>query len=166
MGTLFIALGLWLLEKTQNSETLLRRISIGISASLLMLSIWLIPTNDDNDFNLSEDLNSFSTEKLNSLREQQKAIFINFTADWCITCKVNESIALDQKAVKKLLDEKNIVYLKADWTKKDPEIASILTNYGRTGVPLYLLFPAVGEAIILPELLTEDLLLDFLNKIN
>ncbi len=166
LGALFIALGLWLIEKTQNSETLLRRISIGISASLLMLSIWLIPTNDDNDFNLSEDLNSFSTEKLNSLREQQKAIFINFTADWCITCKVNESIALDQKAVKKLLDEKNIVYLKADWTKKDPEIASILTNYGRTGVPLYLLFPPVGEAIILPELLTEDLLLDFLNKIN
>ena len=118
------------------------------------------------NFNLSEDLNSFSTEKLNSLREQQKAIFINFTADWCITCKVNESIALDQKEVKKLLDEKKIVYLKADWTKKDPEIASILTEYGRTGVPLYLLFPPVGEAIILPELLTEDLLLDFLNKIN
>ena len=166
LGALLIALGLWLLEKTQNSETLLRPISIGISASLLILSIWLIPTIDDNDFKLSEDLNSFSTERLNSLREQQKAIFINFTADWCITCKVNESIALDQKEVKKLLDEKKIVYLKADWTKKDTEIASILTEYGRTGVPLYLLFPPVGEAIILPELLTEDLLLDFLNKIN
>ena len=62
--------------------------------------------------------------------------------------------------------EKNIVYLKADWTRKDPEIASILARYGRTGVPLYLLFPPVGAPTILPELLTESLLLDFLNEIN
>ena len=58
------------------------------------------------------------------------------------------------------------MYLKADWTRKDPEIANILATYGRTGVPLYLLFPPVGDPIILPELLTEDLLLDFLNEIN
>ena len=96
----------------------------------------------------------------------KKAIFVNFTADWCITCKVNEAIALDQDNVKKLLREKDIVYLKADWTRKDPEIASILARYGRTGVPLYLLFPPVGAPTILPELLTESLLLDFLNEIN
>ena len=91
---------------------------------------------------------------------------MNFTADWCITCKVNEAIALDQDNVKKILREKDIVYLKADWTRKDPEIASILARYGRTGVPLYLLFPSEGAPTILPELLTESLLLDFLNEIN
>ena len=110
--------------------------------------------------------NTFSVQKLNSLRSEQKMVFLNFTADWCITCKVNEAIALNQEKVKKILDEKNIIYLKADWTRKDPEIASMLASYGRTGVPLYLLFPSQGDPIILPELLTEDLLLDFLKEIN
>ena len=100
------------------------------------------------------------------LRSEQKIVFINFTADWCITCKVNEAIALNQKEVKNILQQKGITYLKADWTRKDEEIASILERYGRTGVPLYLLFPSVGDPIILPEILTEELLLDFLNKIN
>ena len=167
LGALLIALGLWLLEKTQNSETLLRPISIGISASLLILSIWLIPTIDDNDFKLSEDLNSFSTERLNSLREQQKAIFINFTADWCITCKVNESIALDQKEVKKLLDEKKIVYLKADWTKKDDKILDFIFKYNRFGIPVNIVYgPRNKNGKILPEILTKDIVIDNINLVK
>ncbi len=148
VGALLIALALWLMEKTQSSDR-------------------LIPLNQDEDSsNPRNEVNNFSAQKLSSLRSEKKAIFVNFTADWCITCKVNEAIALDQDNVKKLLREKDIVYLKADWTRKDPEIASVLAMYGRTGVPLYLLFPPVGAPTILPELLTEDLLLDFLNEIN
>ena len=134
---------------------------------LLAFSLWLIPNSykaspeeiEGNDYR-------FSSERLENLRLNQQAVFLNFTADWCITCKVNEAIALNRESVKKILADKNIVYLKADWTRKDPEIASMLANYGRTGVPLYILFPPQGEPIILPELLTEDLLLDFINKIN
>tara|TARA_B100000408_G_C10253891_1_gene204662 strand:- start:459 stop:860 length:402 start_codon:yes stop_codon:yes gene_type:complete len=133
----------------------------------MIFSIWLLPiTSDNNSPNLKNEENAFSVQKLNSLRSEQKMVFLNFTADWCITCKVNEAIALNQDKVKKVLDEKNIIYLKADWTRKDPEIASMLASYGRTGVPLYLLFPSQGDPIILPELLTEDLLLDFLKEIN
>ena len=167
VGALLIALALWLMEKTQSSDQLLRRITVLFSFSLMIFSIWLIPFNQDNESsNLRNEVNNFSAQKLNSLRSEKKAIFVNFTADWCITCKVNEAIALDQDNVKKLLREKDIVYLKADWTRKDPEIASVLARYGRTGVPLNLLFPPVGAPTILPELLTEDLLLDFLNEIN
>jgi thiol:disulfide interchange protein DsbD len=133
----------------------------------MIFSIWLLPiTSDNNSPNLKNEENAFSAQKLSSLRSEQRMVFLNFTADWCITCKVNEAIALDQDEVKKVLDEKNIIYLKADWTRKDPEIASMLASYGRTGVPLYLLFPSQGDPIILPELLTEDLLLDFLKEIN
>ncbi|MDP6917328.1 MAG: protein-disulfide reductase DsbD family protein [SAR86 cluster bacterium] len=167
IGALLIALALWLMEKTQSSGQLLRRVTVLFSLSLMVFSIWLIPFNqDDASSNLRNEVNEFSAQKLNSLRSEKKAIFVNFTADWCITCKVNEAIALDQDNVKKLLQEKDIVYLEADWTRKDSEIASVLATYGRTGVPLYLLFPSVGDPIILPELLTEDLLLDFLIEIN
>ena len=137
------------------------------SLVLIVTSIWLLPyTNDDNETALKDGQNAFSAQKLSLLRSEQKIVFINFTADWCITCKVNEAIALNQKEVKNILQQKGITYLKADWTRKDEEIASILERYGRTGVPLYLLFPSVGDPIILPEILTEELLLDFLNKIN
>ena len=167
LGALLIALGLWLLEKTQNSASILRRVTLIFSLGLMIFSIWLLPiTSDNNSPNLKNEENAFSVQKLNSLRSEQKMVFLNFTADWCITCKVNEAIALNQEKVKKILDEKNIIYLKADWTRKDPEIASMLASYGRTGVPLYLLFPSQGDPIILPELLTEDLLLDFLKEIN
>ena len=167
IGALLVAVGLWLLEKTQNSQGLSRSFALFISISLLVFSLWLIPNSykaspeeiEGNDYR-------FSSERLENLRLNQQAVFLNFTADWCITCKVNEAIALNRESVKKILADKNIVYLKADWTRKDPEIASMLANYGRTGVPLYILFPPQGEPIILPELLTEDLLLDFINKIN
>ena len=167
LGALLIALGLWLMEKTQNSASILRRLTLIFSLGLMIFSIWLLPiASDNNSPSLKNEENAFSVQKLNSLRSEQKMVFLNFTADWCITCKVNEAIALNQEKVKKVLDEKNIIYLKADWTRKDPEIASMLASYGRTGVPLYLLFPSQGDPIILPELLTEDLLLDFLKEIN
>ena len=167
LGALLIALGLWLMEKTQNSASILRRLTLIFSLGLMIFSIWLLPiASDNNSPGLKNEENAFSVQKLNSLRSEQKMVFLNFTADWCITCKVNEAIALNQDKVKKVLDEKNIIYLKADWTRKDPEIASMLASYGRTGVPLYLLFPSQGDPIILPELLTEDLLLDFLKEIN
>ena len=167
IGALLVAASLWLLEKTQNSQGLSRSFALFISVILLAFSLWLIPNSykaspeeiEGNDYR-------FSSERLENLRLNQQAVFLNFTADWCITCKVNEAIALNRESVKKILADKNIVYLKADWTRKDPEIASMLANYGRTGVPLYILFPTQGEPIILPELLTEDLLVDFINKIN
>ena len=167
IGALLVAAGLWLLEKTQNSQGLSRNFALFIFIILLAFSLWLIPNSYKES---SEEIEGndyrFSSERLENLRLNQQAVFLNFTADWCITCKVNEAVALNRESVKKALADKNIVYLKADWTRKDPEIAMMLASYGRTGVPLYILFPPQGKPIILPELLTEDLLIDFINKIN
>mgnify|MGYP005691030349 FL=1 len=79
---------------------------------------------------------------------------------------MNERVALKTRAIKDIIKQKNIKYLEADWTRKDADIAQKLEEFGRTGVPLYLLYPSRGEPIILPEILTEDTLVRYLTEIN
>jgi len=94
-------------------------------------------------------------------------VLVNFTAAWCITCKVNERVALSTDAVRRALDERGIAYLKGDWTRRDPEITRELQRYGRSGVPLYLLYPAgPGLPDVLPQLLSEGLVLQALSQIE
>jgi thiol:disulfide interchange protein DsbD len=88
---------------------------------------------------------------------------VNFTAAWCITCKVNEQVALGRDAVQAAFTRANIAYLKADWTRGDSAIGAALRAHGREGVPLYLLYPAGGGAArVLPEFLTEGIVLEAL----
>ncbi len=103
----------------------------------------------------------FSRAKLESLRAEGRAVFVNMTAAWCITCKVNERVALSGDAFETLLGEHEITALKGDWTNRDPEISALLADFDRAGVPLYVLYPPAGSAvqgpILLPQLLTPDL---------
>lgn len=109
----------------------------------------------------------FSEARVKSELAAGRNVFIDFTADWCITCKFNERTAINTPAVRALLAEKNIVPIKADWTNSNPEITSALKTFGRVGVPLYVLYPAADPSnpIVLPELLTESILLDALKKL-
>jgi len=109
----------------------------------------------------------FSEARLKSELAAGRNVFVDFTADWCITCKFNERTAINTPAVRALLAEKNIVPIKADWTNSNPEITAALKSFGRVGVPLYVLYPAKDPAnpIVLPELLTESILLDALKKL-
>lgn len=87
-------------------------------------------------------------------------------AAWCITCQVNEQVALSTPAVAAALASKDIAYLKGDWTRRDPLITRELERHGRSGVPLYLLYPPRdGAPRVLPPLLTERLVLDALNQL-
>ena len=102
----------------------------------------------------------YSTARLMELREAGQAVFVNLSADWCITCLANEKIALNSDTFRAALRDGNITYLKGDWTNHNPEITHLLNNHGRTGVPLYLYYDAVGNAPkILPQLLTETIVL-------
>lgn len=109
----------------------------------------------------------FSAQELSSLQTAGKSVFIDFTADWCITCKFNEKTAIDTPAVQELLHEKNVVAMKADWTNANPEITAALRNFGRVGVPFYVIYPAgkPADPVVLPEILTESILLDALKKL-
>jgi thiol:disulfide interchange protein DsbD len=104
---------------------------------------------------------SYSTSKLASLRAQKCPVFVDATASWCITCLVNEKVALSGDAVHQAFASKHIAYLVADWTNRNPEITALLAAHGRSGVPLYLYYaPGAADAVILPQVLTESTVLD------
>jgi thiol:disulfide interchange protein DsbD len=95
----------------------------------------------------------FSPARLQELRQQGTPVFIDFTADWCLTCQVNERMALNRADVVERFRREGIVALRADWTRKDDAITQALLGYGRQGVPLYVLYgPRPGAP---PELLPE-----------
>lgn len=100
----------------------------------------------------------FTPETLEALRAQGRAVFIDFTADWCITCKVNERVALSKPEVAAAFAEKNVVALKADWTNSDEVVTKALEGYGRNSIPLYVYYPAgQGDHKILPQVLTPGI---------
>ncbi len=103
----------------------------------------------------------FTAARLGALIDEGRPVFINFTAAWCITCKVNERVALHSDEVATAFEKGRIVYLKGDWTRQNPEITEVLTRFGRAGVPLYLFYPGGGqEPRVLPQILTESIVLD------
>ena len=166
LGSLLIIIGLWLVEKNNSKTNWIRWIVRLPFMLLLIFSLWLIPTSYSDLDESKQNQLAYSPQLLEDLREENALVFLNFTADWCITCKVNESVALKTSKVRKLLADKNITYIEADWTRKDPVISSALEEYGRTGLPLYLLFPSKGDPLILPEILTEDILISYLSEVQ
>jgi len=108
----------------------------------------------------------WSPERVAELRAEGRPIFVDFTAAWCLSCKVNERVALRTKAVATRIREHGIVPLLADWTLRDPVIARALASFGRNGVPLYLVYPADAsrEPLVLPALLTPAVVLDALDQ--
>ena len=165
LGALIITAGLWLLEKNKSESNWVKWMIRLPFVLLLISALWLVPTTY-SDSDETQDQLAYTPQLLEDLRDENNLVFLNFTADWCITCKVNEAVALKTSEVSKVLAEKNITYLEADWTRKDPIISKALEQYGRTGLPLYLLFPSEGDPLILPEILTEDILLSYLNEVQ
>jgi thiol:disulfide interchange protein DsbD len=109
----------------------------------------------------------FSKDSLEKALASGRPVFVDFTADWCLTCKTNERFAIDTPQVRKAFSKQNTILLRADWTKGDPEITEILKSHGRAGVPMYLVYPRGGkddEPTVLPELITSQAVLDALNK--
>jgi thiol:disulfide interchange protein len=106
---------------------------------------------------------TYSDANLASLRATGP-VFVNLTAAWCITCKVNEAVALNHEAVRLAFEAKGVEYLKGDWTNQDAEISRLLEAHGRSVVPLYLLYAGpMGEAQVLPQILTQGLVIDAIN---
>ncbi|MBX6374945.1 MAG: thioredoxin family protein, partial [Acetobacteraceae bacterium] len=110
--------------------------------------------------NEADGAEPWSAVRLAALRAEGRPVFVNATAAWCITCQVNERVALRSAAVREAFAAGRVAYLKADWTRGDPAISALLRAHGREGVPLYLLYPAGGGAPeILPQILTEGIVL-------
>jgi thiol:disulfide interchange protein len=102
----------------------------------------------------------FSEAALAEARASGKPVFVWFTADWCLTCKVNESVAIEREATRDAFREAGVIALEGDWTRRDPAITRFLTAHGAAGVPLYLWYPPGGEGRQLPQVLTPDSLVN------
>lgn len=101
----------------------------------------------------------FSPDRVWALRLQGRGVFVNFTADWCLTCLVNERLVFKNPKFQRFLEANGIVYMEADWTSPDPEIAAALDNLGRSALPVYAFYPPGGpskEVVLLPEVLTLE----------
>ncbi len=162
IGAVSIAFGFWLFNlQSKGLGKGLRRIAI---IATWVIAIWLpyraIHMSSDQAAD-GIQWQPYSPELLQKLREQNQPIFVNLTADWCLTCLANERVTLHTEAIEKLFAENNVATLKGDWTNTDPKITALLQEYGRSGVPLYLWFPAgrSGKAEVLPQLLTKDQLI-------
>ncbi len=115
---------------------------------------------------LRGDWQGFTPERLQAELEQGHTVFVDFTAAWCLTCKFNEASVLESQDVREAFQRHGIVKMKADWTNGDPVITKLLQQFGRPGVPLYVLYPAKNEEpIVFPELLTKSMVLEKLETV-
>jgi DsbC/DsbD-like thiol-disulfide interchange protein/cytochrome c biogenesis protein CcdA len=109
---------------------------------------------------------SWTPARLAELRAAGQPVLVNMTAAWCITCLANERVALSSEAFHASLEARGVRYLKGDWTRRDSDITAYLESFGRSGVPLYVLYPGPGrDPIVLPQLLTLEIVQQALDKI-
>lgn len=112
------------------------------------------------------DWEAFSRERLATARKEGP-VFVDFTAAWCVTCQVNKTLVLNRDDVQSAFKERGIRLMRADWTAYDPEITRTLESLGRRGVPVYALYSgAASEPLLLPELLTPELIMDAIRRVN
>jgi thiol:disulfide interchange protein DsbD len=147
---LIMALGLWVYGKR---ATWFRAAAVGLIAALGLLILLQLnrPT--------TEFWQPWSPAAVAAAQAAGKPVLVDFTADWCLTCKVTEATVLNTKAAQALFAQHQVVLLRADWTKRDDTITAELAKFGRKGVPLYLLYqPGAATPEVLPQLLTVGLL--------
>jgi thiol:disulfide interchange protein len=169
-GAVAIAFGCWLMNRHGKGITEALRLITIAAAWIIALALPFKELNQHNagDAQTDGQWQVYTSELLQSLRAEGRPVFVNLTADWCLTCLANERIALDTKTIKTLFKDNNVATLKGDWTNTDPKITELLEEYGRSGVPLYLWFPAnrSGKADVLPQLLTKDMLINTISSKN
>ncbi len=108
---------------------------------------------------------AWSPQNVDAIKGQGKPIFVDFTASWCITCQVNERTSLSTQAVKSAMARTNTIYMIADSTKYNPDVEQALSDFGRGGLPLYVVYPADGgKPLVLPQVLTPGIVISALDK--
>jgi len=159
-GLVLMAFGLWWRNASGASF-----VGTGAAVASIVLALgaagWIKPVAADVRASGESSVETFSSERLAELRGQNKPVFVNLTAAWCISCLVNERVALSRPEVHDAFAKAGVVYLKGDWTREDPKITAVLKAHGRSGVPLYLYYaPGAAEAEVLPQILTPGLIVE------
>ncbi|MGD0105874.1 MAG: protein-disulfide reductase DsbD domain-containing protein [Rhodopila sp.] len=159
-GMVLIGFAAWVFGTTQAAAVHARRFgqaaaAVSVLAALAVLSgIPAVAVGSAEA--AASNAEAFTPERLAALRAQGRPVFVNMTAAWCVTCLVNERVAIGTEQVRKAFAAGDVTYLKGDWTRQDPAITAFLRQNGREGVPLYVYFPGGGgQPEVLPQILTE-----------
>ncbi len=175
VACVLLAFAAWLYQRRYTMRPLAIVLNYAVLVSAIAFALYLTQTpflrvqekaetvaeyDEDGELITAKNFEPFSMARLEDLRSQGKPVFINMTADWCITCLANERASLSSDAVKQAMIDNGITYLKGDWTNEDPEISEVLEQFNRPSVPLYLLYPRKGEPQILPQILTPSTLIE------
>lgn len=165
-GVVVVALAAWLYGQWQPRGWRLGLLGTGLAAALaLVIGPMRAPDSADPPTAV-QDARPWSEEEVQALTAAGRPVFVNFTAAWCITCKVNEQLALSTANTRQLFESRAVAYRVADWTRRDPAITRQLERHGRSGVPLYLLYPpAPRPPVVLPQLLTEGIVAEAINAL-
>lgn len=173
-GMLLIALAAWLYDSTLAATDRVRRAGTFSALALVLLSLFTgyagVNSGDAGvalsaakaaEQTAEKNWEPYSQTRLAELLQEGKPVFLNFTASWCISCLVNERVALSDAEVKTTFKDNGITYLKGDWTNRDIEITNFLKKFNRSGVPLYVFYPAgkSDQPAELPQILTPDIVI-------
>ena len=168
-GCLLLAFALWCWRSRLPGQILA---VLSAAAALAILGNPMLATGNGTTTanpagNTGGNWEPYSQERLNALRRQGQPVFLNITADWCITCLANEKVTLNTDRVQQAMRTYGVVYMKGDWTNRDDRITALLAEYQRNGIPLYLAFPRDPSqpARILPQILTRELVIEALAEL-
>jgi len=173
IGITFIGAGLWVYGHWNATSAMRARAVAYTLAAIFVLAGSVISWPEDSaesDANLATtmgDWEPWSADAVTAARQEGRAVFVDFTAAWCVTCQVNKRLVLNRESVQTRFRESNILLMVADWTNRDPEISAAIESLGRSGVPVYVMYPAGGgQPKVLPELLTESLVLNAIEEVS
>jgi thiol:disulfide interchange protein DsbD len=161
---LYFVIWLWPVIKKRSALTRCSLLVLALAICLAPLALLYQQQAAPASIQQSKGAETFSQQRLTALRDADQPVLVNVTAAWCITCKVNERVALTTKSVQTAMTDLGINYLVADWTNEDPDISRYLAEFGRSGVPLYVFYPRAGTPVVLPQLLTPSILLKAFNQ--
>ncbi len=175
LGMLFLSMAVWLahFKKPFCQCGIMSRAPLLICMALPLMSLAAvaqIPTAGTSRLAEGSFGQTYSPAKLAALLETKDPVFVEMTAAWCITCKVNHRLAIDIESTHKAFKEANVQYLIGDWTNYDKEITTYLESFGRSGVPVYVFYGAPDqtgkrpEPVLLPQLLTPGIVHEAVQK--
>jgi thiol:disulfide interchange protein DsbD len=156
-GLLLVALGAWALGRFRS------RAASAFAVACAALGLWTALSRP-----AQSGWQPYSEPAVAELRARHEPVFVDFTAAWCVSCKVNELVALQGSDVQTAFARKKVHLVKGDWTSRDPQITRALQQFGRSGVPFYVLYyfkDGAEQTVTLPEILTSRIVLDALERI-
>ncbi|WP_395794090.1 protein-disulfide reductase DsbD family protein [Aquimonas sp.] len=167
-GLILVAFAMWLLRLAQHAQgaPLALKVLAAVSVATALALPLTMPAAPPTESQPVSALHSpWSAQRLAELRAAGTPVLVNMTADWCITCLANEQVALSSDAFAAAMRERGVTYLKGDWTRQDADITAFLESFGRSGVPLYVLYPPHGEPVVLPQLLSPALVREAIEEL-